>query len=361
LAPDLPNLKARIRDQAAHIQHLQEQLKSSSQPIESEPKESSPAPRRERKILGLFTLKVKDKSLPADLIRTAITMPIQAATRDKKSDIVWLVSENDGLCRYDPQSREIRMIGNSPGEAHLRFNTLRLGENIIWLGSREHGLWSYQPQTQQWARLLGSKQDPNEQDIRIMSAEAEQLWLGTWGSGVWCYNPHNGHTFKPKLESALESSFISALAHDSNWTYLAAWGDGVWRYHRQSGECRKIYPETAHGNPYIKSIACEPQGLILGTWGDGLQILPTGDERWRNMDTNEGLPDNYIRTITAQNGEIWVGSLQGVTVITLGQLEVQRRLTDHVKHIVAIFVGNHGHWIATKRQGLYFWKERSEG
>ncbi|MFQ5630716.1 MAG: two-component regulator propeller domain-containing protein, partial [bacterium] len=300
---------------------------------------------------------------------------------DRAGDI-WVA--NDDIHKYDPQMGTFRTVfkaGFTDNSAHaLRVHKSALGELII--GTSAKGLVLLDGELKISTRLRHNPNDPNSlSDDRITAIYEDNtgtIWIGTKKGGINKYDPRGkrftGYRFYlPNSKGLNDDNIIATLSTSSGSILVTFKNYGLYVLDHQ----RKTmipYPyffrNAGDQNRFsIKTIYQDSAGRIwLGDWGLGLYQYSSDDPDAKlvhhfrvNHDDSTTLIDDFVGAICeSREGELWIGTSLGVSVIrledlakgkfknyrhnpndsaSLGDLRADVILQDHLGQI---WIGSHG-------------------
>lgn len=149
-----------------------------------------------------------------------------------------------------------------------------------------------------------------ESVLSVLRDREGDIWIGTEASGLQALQPRAFAT-----EPGSEQQSISAVVRDSDsWMSFGTRADGVFRVHHGS----KAVAAGKLTSPVILSLAAGPHGELWVGTPDGLNEVADG--RVRQWTIANGLPDNFVRTITVtSDGSVWAGTRFGLVRLQRGK------------------------------------------
>ena len=186
------------------------------------------------------------------------------------------------------------------------FGVLEVGADL-WVGSSD-GLWRRRARGE-WRRWGRDDGLPVDQFNRLARARDGRLWVGTWGAGLFRVGPdgfdHWGR------DRGFPLSFITSLFEDSE--------GNLWASSHQAGAAvlvehafETLGPEDGVP-PLVTRMQVDDQGNVwLGSIG-GLSFLPRGDaERVRSVPL---LHPQVVNLVLDDRGRGWIGTRSGVALV----------------------------------------------
>ncbi len=190
-------------------------------------------------------------------------------------------------------------------QGNLWFGTLDFGGLYQWDRSR---LYSY-------SDAFGLT-DNNINALQLLPSG--QLLIGTH-SGLSLFEDE-GFQVVPFSDNPATAHITALFLSDGDRVVIGSL-DGTLSVYEQ-GEVRILFDATAVGAP-VNHITGTDRGLLVSTEGNGL-FLFNGSEL-RQFTTRQGLPDDRVRSATALDGGLFIGTPEGVFSIVVGDSLVTAR------------------------------------
>ena len=253
---------------------------------------------------------------------------ILAITQDKVG-FMWFGSRN-GLNRYDGISfKTYQNIKNDLKSLPSNYiiSILCDSKNTLWVGS-EFGLSKYITKEDNFERI--TLENGSNTIIYCLLEDIEgNIWVGT-SDGL--YNNQKDkdsekQIFKKVKNNLLIGTIIRSIYQDKNGKILIGTNNGLTIMYKINGEF--IYENFQHqalninslsGN-YITTISEDDDNNIwIGTQNNGITIFQYSNKKFTRLEKKKNycskLINNKIRIIkTRKNGEIWIGTQEGINVI----------------------------------------------
>ena len=251
---------------------------------------------------------------------------------------LWVGTEHHGLIVLDPLHGNtlgvVRPYGERDSLPSLIFAVLEDGDGLIWAGTW-NGIIRIDPTTFTFRRVAA---DPNpayalrsERVYALHLDRAGALWAGTWRGGLACYDPHR-HRFSsasvPVGESGTASTSVLAVGEDGTGTIWAGMSDGLRTLDVTTRTLRR--PGSRHDGtrPMVSAHFSPTPRVPLGRNACGRAVCPgPGTGTWRNIPLP--VPDTpgserAVRALlAARSGELWVGTLQGLAIVSPDRRQVR--------------------------------------
>ena len=256
-----------------------------------------------------------------------------------------------GISRFDPESDSFQPLAGTASLPPVSWLAGR--SSSLWIGTEQAGLWEYQASRQQAfpVSALGGGQ------IRALCLDQEgNLWTSSQKSGftraftaIQLYQPP-----LPWKNSSIRSVEASRRGH-----VWFSTDDGVFAMNPGEGSIRLVFEPSKRGWPPVMSMFEDEQlNLWMGTYGGGLIRLQPESGSLGHWAEADGLSNGNVLSITGKGGDIWVGTLGGVSHLTASaggyRIENFTRadgISDN--YVYQIQLDSSGAlWIATDGQGI---------
>ena len=241
---------------------------------------------------------------------------------------LWVGTEN-GLDRLSSDLKTVHYYGLTPGQkgtlpGHIVYALFQDHLGRLWVGLLNGGLCQYLPATDGFDCYRHQENEARSLSDNSVLAIAEDpkgfLWLGTLGGGLDRFDPVSGrfmaYRYDPKDPNSLNSNTVYSLAVDSDGTVWVGTSAGLSRLNPFAPGFTRIDPQNQSGQHVLKSAVLDLQRMGDSVWmgtSTGLESFDTKTQQLRSWTTNEGLPSNYIDSISADShGLLWLGTNAGL-------------------------------------------------
>ena len=251
------------------------------------------------KIHGLWNTVKKAEGLVSDNIRSIA----------EQDGVLW-VGTAMGLSRFDLQSGVWETYTKAQGLTTNYITRVAAADDAIWVGtSKGVGLY-HNNRWKFWRHQHGLPSD-FVLDIAVVD---QAVWVGT-RNGLCRYDQGEDkwHTFEE-----LRGMWINAIAVDENSLWfgtdrgLAQLTDQHLTFHTLID--REPRNGTSRFTHHINAIAIEKDILWIGTQY-GLSMFDKQQKRWHDFTTEDGLPNNNVRTLAITEAALWIGTPGGLAVL----------------------------------------------
>ena len=301
---------------------------------------------------GLYRLDV-DAAVPQRVwpAERGPDLSVRAITLDGKGRL-WLALWHQGLVRYDPASGQAEHISYDPelpaSLPEQSLTTLMMDRSgLLWLGGEVRGLATTHPDGAPFEYLADLAPGRNRIDtnnIRSLHQTADgTLWLGTEGDGLKRYDLATKEFRSladallgalPAQAGARQIRVLGIVDGDSGSLWVSS-NRGLFRVDAAKGSAVRVpvTPGTGGGaddDAYLRSMIRARDGTLwIGTFASGmLQYRPdTGEWRaWPHDPENPAsLSHPLVNSVFEDaRGRIWVGTLNGLSVIDPANGTVRR-------------------------------------
>lgn len=178
-------------------------------------------------------------------------------------------------------------------------------EGILWIGTLGAGLWKYDGVN---LRQYTRRQGLSSNSVRsVKKAKDGKLWIGT-EEGICMMMQNIIMPMAPEF-----STFINGIDIDAFGTVWFGTDVGLVRYTRKNFDLLKI--GDGHSTDAIQTVYCGEEGsLWVGTYHKGFIRLHDG--KFRNYTLQEGLPNELIHAVYAEQDSVWFGTDKGLSLLT---------------------------------------------
>lgn len=242
---------------------------------------------------------------------------------EDKEGYLW-IGTNNGLNRYDPTSNKFkRYFHNSKDDTSLPHNSILSmyydEQGNLWVGTSE-GLAVYDKESDSFKKIQVGNLISNER-IHIILKKNDYLYIGTLNKGLIIYNlktkKYKVYANGDNYELNLKSNYIKALFIDSQENlWIGTHGAGAFVLNKKHELLFNVDKNNGLTNDHIRSIVEDSDGnILLGTF-NGLNLYDPKTKiitQYKEYGASEGLLSHYsITTIYIDNSKsVWVGTYAG--------------------------------------------------
>ncbi|QNF34451.1 hypothetical protein HUW51_17600 [Adhaeribacter swui] len=286
----------------------------------------------------------------------------------------YLISTPKGLFESDKNLTQFESVNLAAGKLiQVRRAILIDKEGIAWIGSLNDGLFRYDPQTKKVTNYKNKKTDStslsNDAVISILEDSRGNLWVGTHKGGLcrlvrqsgkftrYPYIVNSGNNAPEKGE--LDDIQVNSLFEDSQGIlWVGTNGGGLNKLNLKTGKFTSYY-NSDKGLQCITSIFEDRQGrLWAGTYLWGLFLFDRKTGHYRRFTEKEGLVYDNISTIREDKaGNLWLGGGRGYSIMNprnfaIRQLTLQNGLPAGDMVYGGSATASNGDWLAGTSTGI---------
>jgi signal transduction histidine kinase/ligand-binding sensor domain-containing protein len=219
-------------------------------------------------------------------------------------------------------------------------------QGALWIGTEAGGLDRLQN-----GRFTNYM--PGKSVVATLQTRDGILWaasregLARWRGGRW--EPMRFPGKHPTLS-------VSALTEDRTGALWLGGSDGLYRW--QGGALRDYTKQAGIGAEKVRTIVEDRDGVLwIGTHGRGLLRLQ--NERFTALTTKEGLSNDVVESLFADEHGLWVGTESGLNLVRNGRITVLPLKFDVLMtDLFQILKDDGGHLWLSSNQGLAQLSER---
>jgi ligand-binding sensor domain-containing protein len=236
-------------------------------------------------------------------------------------------------------------------ELHTR-STFQDRQGFIWLAASE-GLFRYDGAAVEHYILPGNDSLPG---ITALYEDHEHtLWIGTSRGHI--YRMQRGIISQFDPEEGLPKVAVTAFASDRlSRLWIATYGEGI--YCHRDGRLYNINTDDGLSDDYVYTMVAHPTGIVICGTDAGINLVRFTDKKQvKVIDQSEGLPDNIITSLALYGaaGVLAGTESKGVAAVNLvtGAVQVHTGSAAWNNGSVVSIVEAPGSWLyATTTGGL---------
>lgn len=231
---------------------------------------------------------------------------------------IWMGTEDEGICVFDPLTKNTLAPKHAYAEKKKLLNTLGLNKdgNDLWFGFFKRGIGKFDMTTGNFRHLAPGDIGINESSIYSFCRDSyDNIWVGT-ASGV--YVKHNGDK-KFHIVDKLADFWAFDIYEDSRRNvWFASLGGGLYRFGQNHGSFTYYSHDDQKANSLssnsVSSIYEDSRGYIwCSTDRGGLSRYDYTSDSFKTYSVNEGLPDDVAYKVAEdKSGNLWFGTNRGL-------------------------------------------------
>ncbi|MDL2255223.1 response regulator [Parabacteroides sp. OttesenSCG-928-K15] len=290
-----------------------------------------------------------------------------------KEGFMWFATRN-GLNRYDGTTMKVYKHSsdnpNSLSNNHLKTITEDADGNI-WVGAI-NGISRLEKRNEQITTYKGDSFEGMEAQSSIWINDIffdrdNRLWVAGQG-GLFYYQPETDSFKRFNPEALTGHTYFVTIFQDRQGNMLFGTTTGLFIFTHDLRFLKRYYQEDVQApltNSYINCIFEDTLGYYwVGTRENGLNKIDLKNNKvTRFTAQNSPIGNNHIRTIVSYNGQIVVGSWDGLILIDPETNEIQRYTNYEEKKgglnhfsVYALFVDRSNTlWVGTYSGGISYY------
>jgi signal transduction histidine kinase/ligand-binding sensor domain-containing protein/class 3 adenylate cyclase/CheY-like chemotaxis protein len=247
---------------------------------------------------------------------------------------IWFGNQQGQVAVYDPKTKISKII-QRPDFPHDRvsYHRIRLIDQdrsgTIWV-STEDGLLRIDPQTLQITHNyhFAEQGQLGESVVRTMlQDESGIIWFGTWDKGLQRYDPEfttiTNFENDPLDKHSISNNTVRSLYIDSQGNLWVGTFNGLnflsaESIQNKTFEFKSYLEKDGLPNSAIYGISAGSNGNLWVSTNKGISEFNPNTKQFQNYNIDDGLTTNEFNgnaVTRSQNGEIYFGSVNGVTII----------------------------------------------
>lgn len=244
---------------------------------------------------------------------------------------LWVGTWSGGLHSFDKKSQKFKNYFPEPNNPHSLigphiWSLAHDADGTLWIGAnQEGGLSRYVPETDSFVHY---RHDPEVADSliynyvwKVRPDSKGNLWVGTI-NGLDRFDERS-ETFTHYRHDAddptsISSNNVMAIIEDSQgFIWLGTEGGGVNMLDPESGEFRHFSVEEGLPSPHVAAVVEDKEGDIWAATAAGLARIDRTTFAIKVLHKSDGLVGNITNrdsAYLAANGDLYIGSTEGVTI-----------------------------------------------
>lgn len=269
------------------------------------------------------------------------------------NDDIFFGAYEGGVSQFDAKTGEMSILPSTTALSAVTH--IAAGSSSLWIGTKKKGLWEVDFLTQKAIKI---PQAANGEVKAIVIDREENLWISSRRSGLRkAFSPVRLLEI-PGLDASIS---IRSLVETTDGHICYSTDEGVFLLSAEEPESPvNIFDPEEYGFPPIISMySTEADQIWLGSFGGGLIRLNPLTDTWEVFTEESGLTNGNILSITGKGNTIWVGTLGGVSQLTIdesGNISIEKYTREDGisdNYIYQVEIDDSGNlWIATDGNGV---------
>ncbi|MGS2760885.1 two-component regulator propeller domain-containing protein [Sinomicrobium sp. M5D2P9] len=196
-------------------------------------------------------------------------------------------------------------------------------QGAVWVGT-SRGLFYFDKASDSFQHIAIDNSNKLEAEVirSIDQGTGNNLWLGT-ESGIFVYDKETGalvnyytQSFSEQPDTLSDKSVYSIFISKEQIVWIGTYFGGVNYTNPKSGGVVKYFPSdyknSIGGKAVSQIVEMENNEVWIGTEDGGISILDKSSERFRFLNTGDGLSSNNVHSLEEDSrGNIWIGTFLG--------------------------------------------------
>lgn len=275
---------------------------------------------------GNFTRYLANPTDPDSLRFGAVT----SVTEDLDGKL-WVATWSGGLHLFDKNTQKFKNYLPEPGNpnsliaAHI-WTVIRDEEDTIWMAANQQG--GVSRYVRESDSFVHYRHDPNNPDSliydyvwKVMADSKGNIWVGTM-NGLDKFDKHSEkfihYRHSPNDPTSISSNNVMAIMEDSQgFIWLGTEGGGLNMFDPQTGESRAFSIAEGLPSSHVAAVIEDKLGNIWAATASGLARIDRTTFAIKVLRKSDGLAGNITNrdaALVASNGDLYVGSTDGVTI-----------------------------------------------
>jgi signal transduction histidine kinase/ligand-binding sensor domain-containing protein/AraC-like DNA-binding protein len=241
---------------------------------------------------------------------------------------IWIGSNGGGLLYFNRRSNSFRQFLNDPANPNSLANNIIVSllvdhDNRIWIGTYFGGLDCYDGK-----RFIHYRHDDHRPgslaDDRVMYLYEDSdhcLWVGTLAGGLDRFDRKKNSFvhFNSSQSNSILNNYVSSIAEDRDHDLWVATAYGIDVLDHRTG--RFTHYSSEHNQLSTDNVILlfrDSRGNMWAGTRDGLNLFLPEKKTFQSFSSDNGLPDNTIRSIVEdRQHDLWVSTANGLSRITI--------------------------------------------
>ncbi|MBS2099656.1 hybrid sensor histidine kinase/response regulator transcription factor [Carboxylicivirga linearis] len=277
---------------------------------------------------------------------------------------VWVCTYSGGASYFSIEKPDINKIAHIINEENSLVNNdvnslIEDSRGNLWFATN-NGISKYSPKKNKWQSFYHDNEEEGQVFLSICEDDYGRIWAGSYSSGVYVIKASTGkeenHYCRQIDGGSFASDFVFDIIKDLNGDiWIGGVRGDLIRYDQSENKFSsfkdvtvnvlyeysesKLLIGTTYGLIMFDKISGESDVLVdgyivydinvnndnvwLATSGDGIVTYNLNTNDTKLINTEKGLPSNFVNSISYVNGYYWAGTEQGLCRINEEDIQVQ--------------------------------------
>ncbi len=227
---------------------------------------------------------------------------------------VWIGLQEKGVCIFDKKSGQINIPDELCDWQFGQVNDLLPLKREVFIGTEEHGIIEIHFGLPKLNVMIPSKKKKINAVNQLLQDKNEQVWMV---ADNLLSLTNSTHFQLVEIPPEWQDS-IKAITTDITGRIWYLNNKGLFVKKDNNSLIQKIkLPQHIDFTRAMSLYADEEMNIWIGTYNNGLYQYVMNENKIKHYTQKNGLVDNTIVSITGNNGDIWLGTLGGVSKLIL--------------------------------------------
>ncbi|MDR6340623.1 signal transduction histidine kinase/ligand-binding sensor domain-containing protein/AraC-like DNA-binding protein [Filimonas zeae] len=240
---------------------------------------------------------------------------------DPKGNI-WIATNGSGLLYFNRAEESFQTFRRAQGlSADVVVGLCRDAAGRLWAGTYMGGLNRITPQgIQHFTHAAGDSTTLCDNRVfTVFEDSRRRLWIGTM-AGLDCYSEASGHFvhYGNYLQQQVGEQYVSCVAESSTGEIWVGTTKGIAIFNPGTQQWRTLtVANSALVFNDIHDIYRDAKGNMWIATRGGVSMISQDAQRFTNITTRDGLPDNAVVKILGDSeGRMWMSTVRGLARVT---------------------------------------------
>ncbi|HWK05849.1 MAG TPA: two-component regulator propeller domain-containing protein [Puia sp.] len=240
---------------------------------------------------------------------------------------IWIGANGGGLIYFDRKRNSFRQYLHDPRQPNSLSNNIIVSmlmdrSHRLWIGTYFGGLDCYDGKTFTHYRH-NEKIASSLADDRVMCVyedSGNRIWVGMLAGGMDRLDPGKKefYHYTSSIPNSIVNNYVSSITEDSQQNLWVATGYGIDVLEKSTGRFVHYSSEVNRlGSNNVTILLRDSRQRMWAGTREGLNLFDPEKKVFQSFTTDNGLPDNTIRSIVEdRRHDIWVSTLNGISKLS---------------------------------------------